>query len=403
MLANAASGMINNAHLGEISVHVEGAKKTKEITVVSLVKKCLEKGDYKSWELIDTGVLAQCIYNSHLFESVEVQINKPEINVIVEDQWTLIPAPVAYSVNGKKLIGAYIIDSNFFGYGKTAEVGGTISTEGNTFAFFYQDPSVCFTDSTIQTAFNQSNNELDLYQKNTVVYAYRKRELSLLFSPGYRITHTLELAVLLSYVDRKYGEIDPYTTIPGGYRSYGTGVRLSYTNADYKLYYNDGISADIQWVRQIHRSDGSDPVMQITARLAWDTLLFNQQTLQLLWNTSNLNDNGNVGDILMFGRVRGYRGIAPYGLWTRSITAASVDYQIPVKKVSHGIFTVAPFMDYGVYKSVSPATGSNYSAYGIGGYLFVDAISLPGVIGILVGRNEKFTGNFISFQLGYRY
>lgn len=403
MLAHTASGSINNEYLGEINVHVEGAKKTKEITIVSLVKKCLEKEKYKSWELINNGRLEQCIYNSRLFESVEVRINKPEIDVTVEDQWSLIPAPVAYSAGGKRSIGVYLIDSNFLGYGKTAEVGGTMSTEGNTFTLLYLDPSVCFTDSTIQTLLNQSNNELDQYQKNNIIYAYTKRELSLLFSPGYRITPTLELAVLLSYANRQYEQIGPYTTVPGDYQSYSTGVRLSYTDADYKLYYNDGVSANIQWLRQIHRSDESHPVTLTTARFEWDMLMFSQHALQLVLNTTNLTDNGNAGDVLMFGRVKGYRGINPNGLWTRSTTAVSADYQIPVKKVAHGIFTAAPFMDYGMYKSVSPATGNNYFAYGVGGYLFVDAISLPGVIGIVVGRNEEFMGNFISFQLGYGY
>lgn len=403
MLAHTTFGSINNAYLGEINVHAVGAKKTKEITIASLVKKCLEKEDYKSWELIDNGRLEQCLYNSRLFESVEVHINKPEIDVTVEEQWSLIPAPVAYSADGKRSFGVYLIDSNFLGYGKTAEVGGTMSTEGNTFTLFYLDPSVCFTDSTIQTAFNQSATERDQYQKNNIVYGYTKKEQSLLFSPGYRIIPTMELSVLLSYANRQYENIDPYTTIPGDYWSYGTGVRLSYTNADYKLYYHDGISANVQWLRQIHRSDESDALTQTTARFEWDILMFDQHALQLVLNTTNLTDNGNVGDVLMFGRTKGYRGINPNGLWTRSINAVSVDYQIPVKKIEHGIFTVAPFMDDGRYKSVNPATGNNYFAYGVGGYLFVDAINLPGVIGIIVGRNEEFVGNFISFQLGYGY
>ena len=403
MWAHTISASIKNAYLGKIDVRVEGAERTKNITVESLVEKCLEKENYKSWESIDINMLGQCISNSRLFESVQVRVNMPEIVVTVEDRWTLIPVPLAYSIDRKRLIGLLVIDSNFLGYGKTAGISGAVSTDGNTFSLFYLDPSIDFSNFTIRTTFNQSSNELDHYQGSNIIYAYMKREQILFFSPGYRITPTLELSVLLNYMDRQYEEIAPYITVPDNYWSYSTGARLSYSNADYKLYYNDGISARIVWLRQIYRSDESDNVSQTTVKFEWDKLLFNQHALQLVLNIASLTDNGNAGDILMFGRVRGYRGIEPNGLWTRQITAVSADYQIPVKKVTHGIFTVAPFVDYGMYKPISPASGSNYAAYGVGGYFFVNSINLPGVVGVLIGRNEAFMGNFISFQLGYGY
>ena len=401
--ADATSASIINAYLGEIDVHVEGTKRTKDRTVESLVEKCLEKENYKSWESIETKVLGQCLTNSRLFERVEVRVNKPEIDVTVEDRWTLIPAPFAYAVDQKRSIGAVILDSNFLGYGKTAGVVGAVSTDGNTYSLFYLDPSINFSNFTIGTTFNQSSNELDLYQGTDIIYAYLKREQMLFFSPGYKITPTLELSVLLNYMDRRYEEVSPYTTVPDNYWSYSAGARLSYSNADYKLYYSDGISTRITWLRQIHRSDQSDNVSQTTVRFEWDKLLFNKHALQLVLNAASLTDNGNAGDILMFGRVKGYRGIEPNGLWTRNITAVSADYQIPVKKVTDGIFTIAPFVDYGIYKPISPASGSNYAAYGVGGYFFVNSIGLPGVVGLLIGKNEEFMGNFIGFQFGYGY
>ena len=401
--AHTSSALIKNAYLGEINVRVEGAKRTKDKTVEYLIEKCLEKENYTSWESIDTSMLGQCINNSRLFVSVKVRVNKPEIDVTVEDRWTLIPVPIAYSIDGKRSIGGLVIDSNFLGYGKTVGGGGTLSTEGNTVSLFYLDPSIDFSNFTIRITVNQSSNELDQYQGNNIIYAYMKKERTLLFSPGYMITPTLELSVPLNYTDRRYGEISPYATVPDNYWSYSAGARLSYSNSDYKLYYNDGVSARLVWIRQIHRSDESDNVSQTTARFEWDKLLFDQHALQLVLNTASLTDNGNVGDVLMFGRVKGYRGIAPSGLWTRRITSVSADYQIPVKIVTHGIFTVAPFIDYGMYRPISPASGSNYAAYGVGGYFFVNAINLPGVVGLLVGRNEEFMGNFISFQLGYGF
>jgi len=399
MWAHTASASINNNYLGEITVHVEGAKRTKDSTFESLVEKCLEKGNYKTWESIDTDMLGQCISNSRLFRSVEVRINTPEIDVTVEERPTLIPIPLAYSAARKNMIGALVLDSNFLGYGKTAGVMGEVSTDGNTFTLFYTDPSIDFSNFTSRIIFNQSSNELDLYQGNSIIYAYRKRQRILLFSPGYMITPVLEFSILLNYADQRYEEISPYTTIPDNYWSYGTGARLSYSNADFKYYYKDGVSAKIEWFRQIHRSDGSDNVSQTTIKCEWDELVFSPHALQLVLNAANLTDNGNAGDVLMFGNEKGYRGIEPNGLWTRNIATVSADYQIPVKKVKRGIFTIAPFIDYGMYKPISPATGSNYTAYGVGGYFN----ALLGEVGLLFGRNEEFMGNFITFQLGLEY
>jgi len=403
MWAQTTSASITNAYLGEIDVHVEGATRTKDRTVESLVEKCLEKENYQSWESIDRTVLGQCLSNSQLFASVDVRVDKPDIHVTVEDRWTIVPGLFAYSINRKRSIGAAVIDSNFLGYGKTVGVVGAVSTDGNSYSLFYLDPSINFSNFTVRTAFNQSSTELDQYQENNIIYAYLKRELLVSISPGYRITPTLGLSVLFNYMDRRYEQVSPYTTVPDNYWSYSTGARLFYSNADYKLYYNDGVSAQLAWLRQIHRSDESANVSQTTVGFEWDKLLFNQHALQLALNSANLTDNGNAGDVLMFGNAKGYRGIEPNGLWTRNIAAVSADYQIPVKKMPDGIFTVAPYVDYGIYKPVSPASGNNYTAYGVGGYLFVNAISLPGVVGLIIGRNEEFMGNFIEFQLGYGY
>ncbi len=207
--------------------------------------------------------------------------------------------------------------------------------------------------------------------------------------------------MLLNYADRRYEQLAPYAT-PGDYWVYGAGVRVYYANADYKLFYNDGVSAQVSLLRQVSRSDEFDDVSQTTVKFEWDKLMFEKHALQLVLNAAYVTNNGNAGDTLMFGRVKGFRGIEPNGLWTREIAAASVDYQIPVGKTRHGTFTVAPFMDYGVYKPFIPGTGSNYSAYGLGGYFFVNTVNLPGV-GLIFGRNEEFMGNFAAFQIGFGF
>ena len=71
-------------------------------------------------------------------------------------------------------------------------------------------------------------------------------------------------------------------------------------------------------------------------------------------------------------------------------------------KTGQGTFTVAPFVDYGDYKPFVEGSGSNYAAYGIGAYYFVNLINLPG-IGLVLGRNEQFMDNFVTFQIGMAF
>ncbi len=393
-----AGATIKSKDLGDIEVKMEGAKRTKPRLVESLVEKCIEKEGFKTWDAVDGARLGQCISNTRLFKKVEVRVNRPEIDVTIIDRWTLIPMPNFYTSDGKRSAGIFLFDSNFLGYGKIMGVGGSVSTEGNTFSLMYSDQSVNFSDYAATLMAYRSNVETEAYVGRDIIYGYEKRETGFLVSPGYKITPSLEASVSFGYADRKYSALDSFA-VPVDYQSTTIGYRMSYRNADYKLFYNDGFSASIMWFSQVHRSDGRDNVSQTTASIEWDVTLFEKHALQLGLHGGLQSDNGNPGDVSTNGRGSGYRGIEPNGLWTRKIAAASADYQIPVAKTGHGTFTVAPFVDYGTFKPFFPANGSNYMAYGVGAYYFINLVNLPGV-GIVVGRNQDFMGTFVSFQIG---
>ncbi len=163
-LPHESSAAIKNEYLGEITVHVEGATRTKERYIEFLVEKCLKKENYKSWEAVDAGALGQCVSNSRLFKKVDVQVKRPAINVTIEERWTLIPIPNFYASEGKQSAGVFIVETNFLGYGKTMGIGGAVSTEGNTLSLFYRDPAVDFSNYTLRAMADWSSKELDLYR-----------------------------------------------------------------------------------------------------------------------------------------------------------------------------------------------------------------------------------------------
>lgn len=393
-----AAAQVGNDRFGDVTVTVEGAVRTKKVFIESLVKDCLKRGEYEDWPSVDAKAMGQCISNSRLFSSVAVVISAPVITVKVTERWTLIPIPNIYASEGRSSYGVFVYESNFLGYGKIAGIGGALSTEGNTFSLMYMDRAVGFTDYTLRIFALRSSGDKEAFDNETVVYGYRKVDESFTVSPGYRFTPNLEASLLLSYSDKEYSRLDLFTPVPGDYRSWDLGAGLRYRRADYKLFYNDGFSARINWYIQAARSDDQKGISNVTANFAWDKLLFDRHVLQLGLQGTYQTDAAEA-DVSMFGRGRGYRGIEPDGLWTNRIVAVSADYQIPVSSRKRGVVTVAPFMDYGVYKSFFDGGSDDYLAYGVGVYYFVNFINFPG-LGLNFGVNDDFMGRYVSIQIG---
>ncbi len=395
-----SEALVKNAFLGEISVAVEGATRTKPLFVESLVRNCLARGESRTWQSVDPEAMGQCLRNTRLFSRVAVQVREPEIIVQIVDRWTLIPIPNIYASDGKRSAGIFVYESNFLGYGKTLGGGGALSTEGNTFSLMYMDHAVQFTDYTFKIFVVRSSDDNEAYEEKNVVYGYNKVDESLTLAPGYRLTPALNGSLSLNYSDKDFNQLDLFVP-PADYRAWSVGAGIRYRKSDYKLFYNDGLSTRIDWTSQVHRSDNKEKISSLSASLAWDKLLFASHALQLGLRGAHQSE-ATAGDISMYGRNKGYRGIQPQGLWTSRIVSASADYQIPIATWQHGTLTVAPFIDYGIYKSNFAGSVVDYLAYGIGAYYFMNFINLPG-LGVTAGMNEDFMGGYLAIQIGMEF
>lgn len=393
-----SAAMLRNEHLGDIFVSVEGAARTKKVFIESLVQNCIKREEYTDWQSVDPQAMEQCLRNTRLFSSAEVQVREPEIFVRISDRWTLIPIPNIYAGGGKSSFGGFIFESNFLGYGKTVGIGGATATEGNSFSLIYMDNAISFTDYTLRIFARRSSDDNEAYDEETVIYGYKMVDDSFTIVPGYRITQNLEASFSLNYSNREFRQLDLFSPVPQDYHSWSVGAGISYKRSDYKLFYNDGFSARIKWIGQATRSDSQEKTSSLSTRLAWDKLIFEKHALQLELQGEYRMD-ATEADVSMFGRGKGYRGIEPNGLWTSRIVSGSADYQIPLFKRKHGFFTAAPFMDYGIYKSYFDGGSDGYLAYGIGAYYYVNFINLPG-LGLAIGKNDDFMGEYVSIRIG---
>ncbi len=397
LLPGSSEALVKNDFLGEISVAVEGVTRTKPLFVESLVRNCLKRGGYRTWQSVDPMAMGQCLSNTRLFSSVSVLVREPEIIVRISDRWTLIPIPNIYASDGKRSAGVFVYESNFLGYGKTLGAGGALSSEGNSFSLMYMDHAVNFSDYTVKIFVARSSDDNQAYDQKNVVYGYNKVAESLTLSPGYRLSPSLKCSLSLNYSNKEFSQLDLFAP-PADYRAWSGGAGISYRKSDYKLFYNDGLSTRLDWTSQMQRSDHKEKITSLSASLAWDKLLFVNHALQLGLRGAHQSE-ATGGDINMYGRGNGYRGIQPQGLWTSRIISASADYQIPIATWQHGTLTVAPFVDYGVYKSYFDDSDDDYLAGGIGAYYFMNFINMPG-LGVTVGMNEDFMGGYIAIQIG---
>jgi hypothetical protein len=111
-------------------------------------------------------------------------------------------------------------------------------------------------------------------------------------------------------------------------------------------------------------------------------------------NTDDVRDSFKLGDNL------GFRGVESGGVWAKQAHSVSVDYKIPFLDIKYGTWTVGPFTDYAWFNEFDMNSNKESFAYGISTFMFLKKIALPG-IGIIVGHNDNYLGDFVSVSIGF--
>jgi hypothetical protein len=384
-------------NLGDVEVVAEGNRKTKISYLESLVKKCVEMDDTEGWDSLDTAGLGQCILNSRHFASSRASAEEPVIRLRLEERVTLIPIPYFSSDRESTAAGGFLFESNLLGYGKGLWAGGSISTEGDSFMFFYSDPYVFFSDWSMSIGIKRGRNDIYSTFRDTEYSGHELEELDYGLYVGYRFLNHAKVYFTLNLTDRQYSPLGPYTS-PADYEFADLGTTLSYKNANYKLYFNKGFQASASYAHQVYRSDGSEKPSRFSAEASWERNTIDTHALQLAVNYQSVFKAGER-DTLRLGNKKGFRGISGNGLWARNAAAASIDYHIPFLKRKHGVWTIAPFVDYGMYNPVHSLPEDWFVAYGVGAYMYLNTFAIPG-IGIVAGHNDNFMGSFLTVSAG---
>lgn len=387
-----------NKELGVVEIKIKGNSRTQKIYINNLIQDCLEDGKVHSWKESNPATLEQCILNSKIFAEAHVRIKEPVIDVELKERWTLVPIPYVFSSGDDNTLGIFLMENNLFGLGKKGGLGGSLSSNGNSYFLYYYDPLLMFSDWSYSLRIGNKILEPVLEHDDHEYYSYEMEEFSYGLNIGKKILLSdLWLSLGISGKESRYNKVNLYQQ-PEDYDSFSGKIKVLYKDTDFKFFFNEGLEVDFEYEMQVNRSDDKAKTKNWNLTIDWQKQFVANNAIQLQLQLQEIGD-ATLGDALLHGGSKGFRGIEHQGLWVNSAWSISLDYQVPVKSYGYGIWTIAPFFDIASFDPVIDMATESVISCGMGGYLYLKNIAFPGV-GLVFGHNNEFGGVFVSFSLG---
>jgi len=383
----------------EPQLNVQGNTKTTLGFLNARVHDCLDEQGAQRWDDVDNDELRQCILDTRVFSEVDLKLTPPVLELTVKERWTIIPIPFVYAQRDSKRYGLFVYDSNFLGRGKQAVAGGSTGNRGNTLFVLYRDPSVLYGKWTALAKYKIGQEDYLRYQGETEINGYSEKEHNAELRLGYKISPWLEAALHTEIAQRRYSQLAPFDYPLQDYFFVYLGPYVSYDRTDFHFYFQQGNKFRLELGTQIHRDDDAPQVAQYQMAYDWQHTIIGKHALQihLLSGVKNTDD---VRDSFKLGGSTGFRGVEAAGIWAKQAHSLSLDYKIPFWDTKFGTWTVGPFADFAWFKEFDAEHHDESKAYGVSTFMFLKKIALPG-IGIVIGRNEDYLGDFISVSIGF--
>ena len=387
----------------EPQLKVTGNHKTKLSFLKARVRDCLEEQDTSQWDDVDADELAQCVLDTRVFSEVECNIDAPVIELAVKERWTVIPVPFVRAQRDSNRYGFFLFDSNFLGRGKQAVIGASTGNRGNTIFTLYRDPSIFYGKWTGLLKYKKGQEDYLRYELENEIDGYSEKEDTGEIRLGYKLSPWLEAALQMEFTQRRFDVLEPYTLSLDDYRFIYAGPFLGYDHTDFHFYFQQGHKFRLEIGSHVYRDDSASPVTQYQLIYDWQHAVYRKHALQLHFE-SRAKNTDDVKDSFKLGSNLGFRGVESAGIWAKQAHSVSVDYKIPFLDIKYGTWTIGPFIDFATFKEFDAEITGNKNkesfAYGVSAFMFLKKIALPG-IGIVVGHNDKYLGDFVSVAIGF--
>lgn len=406
---------------------VSGNARTANSWVEHSVERCEKEAGSQAQTDKDklAAELRQCLLNSQLFSEVQVEVDDEMMRVQVEERWTLIPVPYGQTdSSGNSMLGLVLIESNFLGRGQTVVLGAMTSSRGNGFFVAFQNKNLFFTPWSLNMAFSSMEYDVLTYgreatwEEDTPLAGYQAGHTFGSMGFGHEFASGHSAHVELVHNDVETSRLRSHGADPGDRRFSAAGLRWQSDESDYKLYFNEGWTANVIYFRQLERHDEYDdmPLAQrVMLKGTYGAAVFgNHAVLTSVY--AGGQDGGDVGDLPRMGNRPGFRGIRPEAAWVNRYGVVTIDYLVPLRTFPQGTWTAGAFAEIGRMrawqgKDGASMRGSNfdrhmkeidYGSVGLGTYYFLKKVALPGV-GFEIGHNPAFQNSFATLSIGMSF
>lgn len=350
--------------------------------------------------------LSQCLMNTKHFAEVSV-IHSGGLGykVVVKERMTLLVLPQIQSERaGAVKYGLFLVDSHFMGRGILGVLGLSKGryTE-NAFVFVNHNkrryPYIVYG--------GYSRDEIYLFDGEAEIDGLVESRRIGRVMLGKRLSSEATLYGSLRTENRSYGSLGDFA-LDQKVDTHQVGLQLSYRKQDYLLYFDHGLRARFQAYGSVYQSGNpSQPMQSYELDFTLGLRGFADHALTVQGYTGYIN-GGVVTDKLRLGDQQGFRGVPRDGIWAESFGTLAIDYHVPLWRAGFGTVTLAPFLDRGlvINRLRSGATTQSerarkvdFMAYGVGSYVFLKQVAVPG-LGLIFGHNPRYGGTFFSFSIG---
>ena len=400
------AGTSSFAREPEYSFQIEGNERTKTFYIKHLAEHCLrirDNSDTESPALVLE--LKQCLMNSQLFSDVTVESKVDQIHIHVDERWTLIPIPYAQAGSGgDRSAGLFVLESNLFGIGQLAAIGGTISNRGDSLIGFFQDQHLFQTHWTTSLSALRVNQEVFFFQNRddakTDFAGFKEHRASAAMNLGYNLSKDSLISAELRRSSATYQTLEPYNLNPSDHDDLIVAGKLKLGRTNYRLFYQHGAWLEVAHARQAMRTDTLPRVTQTIGQAHIAMPAFASHAFKLSFLGGRVA-GGDEADLLRVGERPGFRGIPKTGVWVETYKAMIGEYMIPIEEESYGTWVVSGLAEGGRLKAATKYADEEitYQTYGAGVYLYLKKIAIPG-IGLEVGHNSAYMPIFATASFG---
>jgi hypothetical protein len=332
------------AHVGEL--RIEGNERTADPVILGAAG--VKPGD--RFEPETAAEVQQRVLNLRLFREVTVtpepRGGHVDLSIRVVERWTLLPIPFVGASSRGLRGGAYLLESNLFGWNKLFVAGGTYSGEGPSAFALYRDPAIAGSRALLRSSLRYADLLREQFAGEQRIYAYQDERFEAALSGGYQILPWLAAYAgwygTLAGADSEPDQMAPPDSGP----LHGWTADIDIRAQDFHLYFNEGVIARLSYRHAFEALAADRDVLELSAfaQLAWQTI--GDQSTSLTAQAA-LADGDPILDAVLLGGIPGTRGFERLGLWAERAASITLEHQVPVLRFSWGIWTANAFAEAG--------------------------------------------------------